>query len=95
MALKIEKEFFGVVMSPRREDVYDNGGGVLYPRVVELHHAGEKNGMLLATFDYYTVKEPPVAPIYWQHRPRQDLGTLQPGGGHQKRLRHPVPAGAV
>lgn len=64
MALKIEKEFFGVVMSPRREDVYDNGGGVLYPRVVELHHAGEKNGMLLATFDYYTVKEPPVAPIY-------------------------------
>lgn len=42
MALKIEKEFFGVVMSPRREDVYDNGGGVLYPRVVELHHAGKK-----------------------------------------------------
>ena len=64
MALKIEKEFFGVVMSPRREDVYDNGGGVLYPRVIELHHAGEKNGMLLATFDYYTIKEPPVAPIY-------------------------------
>ena len=45
MALKLNKEFFGVVMAPKKEEVYP-GGGVLYPRVIELHHAGEENGTL-------------------------------------------------
>ena len=30
MALKLNKEFFGVVMAPKKEEVYP-GGGVLYP----------------------------------------------------------------
>ena len=64
MSIKLNKEFFGVVYTPRREEVYPNGGGVLYPRPVELRHAGEDNGLVLATFDHYTVKEPPVMPIY-------------------------------
>lgn len=64
MALKLKKEYAGVVYSPRREEIYDNGGGVLYPRPVELHHAGERNGLVLAVFDHYTLKEPPVFPIY-------------------------------
>lgn len=32
MALKLKKEYAGVVYSPRREEIYSNGGGVLYPR---------------------------------------------------------------
>ena len=64
MALKLKKEYAGVVYSPRREEIYSNGGGVLYPRPVELHHAGEQNGLVLAVFDHYTLKEPPVFPIY-------------------------------
>ena len=64
MALKLQKEYAGVVYSPRREEIYSNGGGVLYPRPVELHHAGELNGLILATFDHYTLKEPPVFPIF-------------------------------
>ena len=64
MALKLKKEYAGVVYSPRREEIYSNGGGVLYPRPVELHHAGERNGLVLAVFDHYTLKEPPVFPIY-------------------------------
>ena len=64
MPIKLQKDFAGVVYSPRREEVYGNGGGVLYPRPVELHHAGELNGLVLAAFDHYTVKEPPVTPIY-------------------------------
>ena len=75
MALKLNKEFFGVVMAPKKKEVYP-GGGVLYPRVIELHYAGEENGTLLATFDHSTLKEPPVSPIYestdggktWSHR---------------------------
>ena len=51
-------------------------GGVLYPRVVELHHAGEKNGMLLATFDYYTVKETPGSPHLLQHPTTARPGNL-------------------
>lgn len=74
MSLKLTKEFNGVVFSPRKEEVYP-GGGVLYPRVIELHYAGEENGALLATFDHSTLKEPPVSPIYkstdggktWEH----------------------------
>ena len=53
----------GVVFTPRDEEVYKNSSGTLYPRVMELHHAGELNGLLLATFDHSTVKEPPVVPI--------------------------------
>ena len=64
MALKLKKESAGVVYSPRREEIYSNGGGVLYPRPVELHHAGEQNGLVLAVFDHYTLQEPPVFPIY-------------------------------
>ena len=52
MALKLKKEYAGVVYSPRREEIYSNGGGVLYPRPVELHHAGEQNGLILAGFDH-------------------------------------------
>ena len=64
MALKLDKEYAGVVYSPRREEIYSNGGGVLYPRPVELHHAGELNGLVLAVFDHYALQEPPVFPIY-------------------------------
>ena len=64
MPIKLNKDFFGVVYTPRREEVYPNGGGVLYPRPVELRRAGEDNGLVLATFDHYTLKEPPVMPIY-------------------------------
>ena len=53
----------GVVFTPRDEEVYKNSSGTLYPRVMELHHAGDLNGLLLATFDHSTVKEPPVVPI--------------------------------
>ncbi len=63
MALKIKRENLGVVFTPRDEEVYDHTTGVLYPRVLELRHAGEKNGLLLATFEHATLKEPPVAPI--------------------------------
>ena len=63
MAIKITRENMGVVFTPRDEEVYSNTSGVLYPRVIELHHAGELNGMLLATFDHSTVKEPPVVPV--------------------------------
>ncbi len=74
MSLKITKEFSGVVVSPKKEDFYP-GGAVLYPRVIQLQHAGEQNGTLLATFEYATLKEPPVAPIFksvdggktWEH----------------------------
>ena len=86
MALKLNKEFFGVVMAPKKEEVYP-GGGVLYPRVIELHHAGEENGTLLATFDHSTLKEPPVSPIYestdggktWTHR--SDMADTKNGWG--------------
>ena len=63
MAIKIVRENMGVVFTPRDEEVYSNTSGVLYPRVVELHYAGELNGMLLATFDHSTLKEPPVVPV--------------------------------
>ena len=63
MALKITRVNMGVVFTPRDEEVYSNTSGVLYPRVIELHHAGEQNGLLLATFDHSTLKEPPVVPV--------------------------------
>ena len=63
MAIRITRENMGVVFTPRDEEVYSNTSGVLYPRVIELHHAGELNGMLLATFDHSTIKEPPVVPV--------------------------------
>ena len=63
MPIKITRVNMGVVFTPRDEEVYKNSSGVLYPRVMELHHAGELNGTLLATFDHSTVKEPPVVPI--------------------------------
>ena len=63
MALRITRENMGVVFTPRDEEVYSNSSGVLYPRVIELHHAGDLNGILLATFDHSTVKEPPVVPV--------------------------------
>ena len=64
MAIKITRVNMGVVFTPRDEEVYSNSSGVLYPRVIELHHAGELNGMLLATFDHSTIKEPPVVPVW-------------------------------
>ncbi|MDO4297349.1 MAG: sialidase family protein [Lachnospiraceae bacterium] len=86
MALKLTKEFNGVVFAPRKEEVYP-GGGVLYPRIIELHHAGEENGTLLATFDHSTLKEPPVSPIYrsvdggktWEHL--SDMADTKNGWG--------------
>lgn len=86
MSLKITKDFKGVVFSPRKEEVYE-GGGVLYPRVIELHHAGDMNGTLLATFDYSTLKEPPVSPIFksvdggktWEHY--SDMADTKNGWG--------------
>ncbi len=64
MAIKITRENLGVVFTPRAEEVYAHTSGVLYPRVLELHYAGELNGLLLATFDHSTVQEPPVTPVY-------------------------------
>lgn len=63
MAIKLNKEFNGVVFAPRREEIKP-GPGVLYPRVMELQHAGEANGTLLATFESYKQTEPAVIPIY-------------------------------
>ena len=63
MAINVKRENMGVVFTPRDEEVYSNTSGVLYPRVIELHHAGELNGMLLATFDHSTIQEPPVVPV--------------------------------
>lgn len=74
MALKLTKDFSGVVFSPRREEIKP-GSGVLYPRVIELHCAGSESGTLLAAFEYYADREPAVIPIYkstdggktWEH----------------------------
>lgn len=74
MALKLTKEFNGVVFAPRKEEVKP-GGGVLYPRVIELRCAGEENGTLLSVFEYYADKEPAVIPVFkstdggktWEH----------------------------
>lgn len=87
MSLKITKEFNGVVFTPRKEEVYPNNSGVLYPRVIELHYAGEENGTLLATFDHSTLKEPPVSPIMrstdggktWEHL--SDMADTKNGWG--------------
>ena len=57
MALKLTNDFKGVLFAPRKNEIKP-GSGVLYPRVVELHCAGEKNGTLLATFEYYVPVEP-------------------------------------
>lgn len=86
MALKIKKDFAGVVFTPRKDEVYP-GAGVLYPRVIELHHAGDMNGTLLATFDHSTLKEPPVSPIMkstdggktWEHY--SDMADTKNGWG--------------
>lgn len=74
MSLKLVKEFAGVVFAPRKDEIKP-GSGVLYPRVIELNHAGEENGTLLAAFEYYSRREPAVVPIYkstdggrsWEH----------------------------
>ncbi len=74
MALKLTKDFSGVVFSPRKEEIKP-GSGVLYPRVIELRCAGEDSGALLAAFEYYAEREPAVIPIYksvdggktWEH----------------------------
>lgn len=63
MALKLIKDFKGVLFAPRKEEVKP-GSGVLYPRVIELRHAGEENGTLLAAFEYYADREPVVIPIF-------------------------------
>ena len=63
MAVKVTRENMGVVFSPRDEEVYSNTSGVLYPRVIELKHANELNGMLLATFEFATLQEPPAIPV--------------------------------
>lgn len=71
MALKLIKEAQGVVYAP---PVTNTNPGAMYPRVIELHHAGfafpghssdntPKNGTLLATFEEY-VPDQPVFPIY-------------------------------
>lgn len=63
MALKLTNDFKGVLFAPRKNEIKP-GGGVLYPRVIELHCAGEENGTLLAAFEYYADKEPAVIPIF-------------------------------
>lgn len=63
MALKLTRENMGVVFTPRREVVNWGTPGVLYPRVVELRHAGDMNGTLLAVFDHYTLQEPAITPV--------------------------------
>ena len=64
MSLKLTKDFGGVVFTPRKEDINEGSCGTLYPRVIELHHAGEENGILLSVFEYYPNVEPPYVPIY-------------------------------
>ncbi len=74
MSLKLTNDFKGVLFSPRKEEIKP-GSGVLYPRVIELRHASEENGTLLAAFEYYAVREPAVIPIWkstdggksWEH----------------------------
>ncbi len=63
MAIRIRRDNMGVVFTPRKEVVNWATPGVLYPRVLELKHAGEMNGTLLALFDHYTCKEPAKTPI--------------------------------
>ena len=63
MALKLMKDFKGVLFAPRKNEI-KSGSGVLYPRVVELRCAGEKSGTLLAAFEYYADREPAVIPIF-------------------------------
>ena len=61
MSLIIKKEAQGVVFAPSMED--SDPSGCLYPRVIELQHAGQENGTLLATFEMRP-KDEPVFPIY-------------------------------
>lgn len=63
MAIKVVRENMGVVFTPRKEVVNWGTPGVCYPRVIELHHAGELNGALLAIFDHYTLQEPARTPV--------------------------------
>lgn len=63
MALKLTKEFNGVIFAPRKNEIKP-GPGVLYPRILELKYAGEENGTLLASFEYYAEREPAVIPVY-------------------------------
>ncbi len=62
MAIKITKEFEGILYAPSKYQI-GNPTGCMYPRVIELRHSGKKN-VLLATFENYSKKEPPFAPIY-------------------------------
>ena len=41
MPIQITRVNMGVVFTPRDEEVYKNSSGVLYPRVMELHPAGD------------------------------------------------------
>lgn len=63
MALKLAKYFKGVLFAPRKDEVKP-GGGVLYPRVIQLQHGENEKGTLLAAFEYYQNREPAVIPIY-------------------------------
>ena len=56
----LKKRYGSVIYAP---DADTRRPGAMYPRCIELHHNGEKNGTLLATFEYYTTKEAEY-PIY-------------------------------
>lgn len=56
----LKKRHSSVVYCP---DDITNPPGAMYPRAICLKHNGEKNGTILATFEFYT-KDTPVFPIY-------------------------------
>lgn len=58
--MKIKKDAEGILFAPREKEV-SNPTGCMYPRVIELRHSENE---LLATFENYSKKEPPFAPIY-------------------------------
>ena len=56
----LKKRYSSVVYCPASDE---RAPGAMYPRCIVLEHNGEKNGILLATFECYTHSEP-VFPIY-------------------------------
>ena len=60
MSIQLKRETFSVVHTPALDAPKS---GVLYPRVIELNHQKEGNGVLLCTFEQRS-HETPVFPIY-------------------------------
>lgn len=92
MALKIVRENMGVVFTPRDEEVYKNSSGTLYPRVMELHHAGDLNGLLLGDLRPFHGQRAARRAHYGEQRRRRDVGKVRADRGHAERVRHPFPA---